>query len=133
MEYVDRLLDDELERVLGAFATVMVVGPHACGKTTTSTLLAASVVRLDQPAMANVFRFDPDAALAERAEPVLLDEWQDVPEVLGAVKRSVDVESRPGRSVLTGSVSGEVEAVSWPGTGCLIRAGSPKRSDPIRQ
>ena len=121
VEYVDRLLDDELERVLGAFAAVMVVGPRACGKTTTSMRLAASVVRLDQPAMANVFRFDPDAALAERAEPVLLDEWQDVPEVLGAVKRSVDAESRPARFVLTGSVSGEVEAASWPGTGRLIR------------
>ena len=121
MEYVDRLVDDELERVLGAFPAVMVVGPRACGKTTTSMRLAESVVRLDQPAMANVFRYDPDAALAERDEPVLLDEWQDVPEVLGAVKRSVDLESRPGRFVLTGSVSGEVEAASWPGTGRLIR------------
>ena len=121
MEYVDRLVDDELERVLGAFPAVMVVGPRACGKTTTSMRLAESVVRLDQPAMANVFRFDPDAALAERDEPVLLDEWQDVPEVLGAVKRSVDLVSRPGRFVLTGSVSGEVEAASWPGTGRLIR------------
>ena len=121
MEYVDRLVDDELERVLGAFPAVMVVGPRACGKTTTSMRLAESVVRLDQPAMANVFRFDPDAALAERDEPVLLDEWQDVPEVLGAVKRSVDLESRPGRFVLTGSVSGEVDAASWPGTGRLIR------------
>ena len=121
VEYVDRLVDDELERVLGAFPAVMVVGPRACGKTTTSMRLAESVVRLDQPAMANVFRFDPDAALAERDEPVLLDEWQDVPEVLGAVKRSVDLESRPGRFVLTGSVSGEVDAASWPGTGRLIR------------
>ena len=121
VEYVDRLVDDELERVLGAFPAVMVVGPRACGKTTTSMRLAESVVRLDQPAMANVFRFDPDAALAERDEPVLLDEWQDVPEVLGAVKRSVDLVSRPGRFVLTGSVSGEVEAASWPGTGRLIR------------
>ena len=121
VEYVDRLVDDELERVLGAFPAVMVVGPRACGKTTTSMRLAESVVRLDQPAMANVFRYDPDAALAERDEPVLLDEWQDVPEVLGAVKRSVDLESRPGRFVLTGSVSGEVEAASWPGTGRLIR------------
>lgn len=83
--------------------------------------LAASVVRLDQPSMGNVFRFDPDAALGERDEPVLLDEWQDVPEVLGAVKRSVDIEPRPGRFVLTGSVSGEIEAASWPGTGRLTR------------
>jgi len=64
---------------------------------------------------------DPDAALAERDEPVLLDEWQDVPEVLGAVKRSVDRQQHPGRFVLTGSASGEIEASSWPGTGRLIR------------
>lgn len=31
------------------------------------------------------------------AEPVLLDEWQVVPGVLGAVKRSVDQDPRPGR------------------------------------
>lgn len=71
--------------------------------------------------MANVFRADPDAALAGRAEPVLLDEWQDVSEVLGAVKRSVDTDSRPGRFVLTGSVSARLDAVSWPGTGRLVR------------
>lgn len=121
MVYVDRLVDDELVRVLDAFAAVMVVGPRACGKTTTSMRLAESVVRLDQPSVANVFRFDPDAALAARDEPVLLDEWQDVSDVLGAVKRSVDLDPRPGRFVLTGSVSGEVEAASWPGTGRLIR------------
>ena len=28
---------------------------------------------------------DPDAALREREEPVLLDEWQETPGVLGAV------------------------------------------------
>lgn len=36
-----------------------------------------------------MFRADPDVALAGLPEPVLLDEWQMVPEVLGAVKRAV--------------------------------------------
>ena len=36
---------------------------------------------------AAAFRADPDVALAGLAEPVLVDEWQVVPEVLGAVKR----------------------------------------------
>ena len=121
MEYLDRLIDGELARRMSSFAAVMVVGPRACGKTTSAARLASSLVRLDQPATANVFRADPDAALAGRAEPVLLDEWQDVAEVLGAVKRSVDADSHAGRFVLTGSVSGQLDAVSWPGTGRLVR------------
>jgi hypothetical protein len=35
--------------------------------------------------------------------PVILDEWQEVPELLGAVKRSVDEDPSPGRFILTGS------------------------------
>lgn len=121
MEYLPRLIDSELTRRMGSFAAVMVVGPRACGKTTSASRLASSLVRLDQPAVANVFRSDPDAALAGRVEPVLLDEWQDVAEVLGAVKRSVDADTRAGRFVLTGSVSGRLDAVSWPGTGRLVQ------------
>ena len=51
---------------------------------------AATIVHLDRPAEAGVFRADPDAALRGLAEPILLDEWQVVPDVLGALKRSVD-------------------------------------------
>ena len=35
--------------------------------------------------------------------PVILDEWQEAPELLGAVKRSVDEDPSPGRFILTGS------------------------------
>jgi predicted AAA+ superfamily ATPase len=44
-----------------------------------------------------------------------------VPELLGAVKRTVDVEARPGRFLLTGSVRAELENQTWPGTGRLVR------------
>ncbi len=66
-------------------------------------------------------RADPDAALRGLPEPVLLDEWQAVPGVLGAVKRAVDADSHPGRFVLTGSVRAELEAETWPGTGRVVR------------
>lgn len=60
-------------------------------------------------------------ALRGRLEPVLPDEWQEVPEVLGAVKRSVDDNSSPGRFILTGSVRSDLESAMWPGTGRIIR------------
>lgn len=98
----------------------MVSGPRAAGKTSTALQVAAEVVRLDEPGRAAVFRADPDAALRRVDEPVLLDEWQEAPEVLGAVKRAVDANSRPGRFVLTGSVRAAQVARLWPGTGRLV-------------
>lgn len=83
---------------------MLINGPRAAGRTTTARQHATSEVRLDQPVQAAAFQADPDAALRGRPEPVLLDEWQAVPEVLGAVKRSVDDDPRPGRFILTGSV-----------------------------
>src|SRR5690242_2236671 len=99
----------------------MITGPRAAGKTTTARRLAASVVQLDQPAQAAAFQADPDAALRALAEPVLLDEWQQAPDVLGAIKRAVDEDPRPGRFILTGSVRGDLKGATWPGTGRIVR------------
>lgn len=103
------------------FPAVLINGPRATGKTTTARQIAATEVRLDRSAQAAAFRADPDAALRDRPEPVLLDEWQEVPDVLGAVKRAIDDDPRPGRFVLTGSVRAELENQIWPGTGRLLR------------
>lgn len=99
---------------------ILLVGARATGKTTTAARHAASVVRLDRPDEADVFRANPDAALARLAEPVLLDEWQKVPGVLGAVKRAIDTGSGRGRFIVTGSVSDDLRGGSWPITGRLV-------------
>ena len=99
----------------------MLTGPRAAGKTTTAARLAATTVRLDQPAQAAAFRADPDAALHAHSEPLLLDEWQEVPAVLGAVRRAVEHDPRAGRFILTGSVRAELNEHVWPGTGRVVR------------
>ena len=119
--YRPRLIDPVIDDVVKELPALLIVGPRATGKTTTALRHAKTVVRLDRPAEAVAFKADPDAALRGLPEPVLLDEWQVVPEVLGAVKRSVDSDPRPGRFLLTGSVRADLDEATWPGTGRVVR------------
>ncbi|MFO0873649.1 MAG: DUF4143 domain-containing protein [Phycisphaerales bacterium] len=120
-DYLPRLVDETLARLLTQLPAIVLIGPRASGKTTTAMRHAASVVHLDRPAEAVAFRADPDAALGELAEPVLIDEWQVVPEVMGAIKRAVDRSPRRGRFLVTGSVRSELEPQMWPATGRIVR------------
>lgn len=85
---------------------VILTGPRTVGK---STLLAALAARFDRP----VLDLDrPDARAAAASDPgfivsgpgpVLIDEFQHVPEILDAIKAELNTDTRPGRYVLTGS------------------------------
>ncbi|MGD0749748.1 MAG: AAA family ATPase, partial [Acidimicrobiales bacterium] len=119
--YRTRLVDPLLDTLMAAQPAVLLVGPRAAGKTTTASRRAATTVRLDRAAEAGAFVADPDAALRDLPEPILLDEWQQVPGVLGAVKRAVDGDPRPGRFLITGSVRGDLTGETWPGTGRVVR------------
>jgi len=119
--YLPRLVDQELAAAMTQHPAVLVVGPRACGKTTTARRMCASTLRLDVPSQAAVAHADPDSAIRGLTEPVLIDEWQVVPQILGAVKRAVDDDPRAGRFVLTGSSQADVTATGWPATGRVVR------------
>jgi len=118
--YVPRLAEARLEQLFAELPALSLVGPRATGKTTIALRHARSSVSLDDPVEAGAFRDDPDVALRALPEPVLLDEWQTVPNVLGAVKRAVDRGSGGGRFLLTGSVRARLVGKPWPGTGRIV-------------
>lgn len=119
--YQRRLVDNYLDELLEQLPALLVLGPRATGKTTTLERRAATRVQLDLDTEAAAFRGDPVAALRGLPEPILLDEWQNVPGVLAAVRRAVDADSHPNRFYVTGSVHAELENAVWPGTGRLVR------------
>lgn len=99
---------------------VVLDGPRAAGKTTSSLRLASSQVMLprDLPLVAA----DPDRFLAALEPPVLIDEWQLAGiDLLWAVKRLVDADPSPGRFILTGSVEPASYGPTYPLTGRAVR------------
>ena len=119
--YLNRIADAELDLLTDELPGVMLVGPRGCGKTTSASRRAASEARLDVPSVAEAFRANPDAAIRGNTLPLLIDEWQLVPEALGAVKRAIDSGTQPGSILVTGSIRSAVDGEHWPGTGRLTR------------
>lgn len=115
--YLERFVDGFLDSAMPHLPAFMIMGPRACGKTTTGLQRANSVIALDEPSTAEIFREELDRYLEGVKPPVLIDEWQLVPESLGAVKRAVDREKGAGRFLITGSVRARHMHGTWPGTG----------------
>jgi uncharacterized protein len=86
---------------------VVVNGARQVGKSTLAELIAASYpgareLYLDDQAVRAAAEADP-TAFVRHDSLLLIDEIQRVPELLLAIKREVDRDTRPGRFLLTGS------------------------------
>ena len=103
VDYIPRLVDAQLAGALATHPVVLLTGARGVGKTTTAQRVAKSSAFLDDTATLTVFQDNHEAALGQFQEPLLVDEWQLAPEVIRAIKRTVDRGRRPGRFILTGS------------------------------
>ena len=84
---------------------VMVNGPRQCGKTTLVRAFASAkraYLTLDDETQLAAARAGPEGFLRPHAS-LVLDEVQRAPDLLRAIKKSVDEDRRPGRFLLTGS------------------------------
>ena len=100
--YQRRVVDDELDELFGDLAAIAMEGPKGVGKTRTALQRAKTAHRLDDPAELAVAEADP-GRLLQGERPVLIDEWQRLPEVWDLVRRAVDDGAPPGSFLLTGS------------------------------
>lgn len=103
MSSFPRLADRRLVAIATTVPALAIVGARAVGKTTSARGLAVSILSADEPSVRASLNVDPDTMLSQAPKPVLIDEWQMAPEIIGAVKRAVDRGVDPGTFLLTGS------------------------------
>jgi len=101
-KYLSRYIESDIERKLKSSGAVVVCGPKFCGKTTTSTLFAKSVLKLNTSASIRVAQMEPRQTLVGET-PRLIDEWQTVPDIWNEVKAWIDETPSFGQFILTGS------------------------------
>ncbi len=117
--YLSRIVDEELDELLNGVSAVALEGPKAVGKTATALQRARTVHELDDPAQRQIAAADP-ARLVGGEGPILIDEWQRVPESWDLVRRAVDRDPRPNRFLLTGSANPE-SPETHSGAGRIVR------------
>ncbi len=103
--YHGRLAEANAVRVLRTARALLVEGPKGCGKTWFAKRFARSEVLLEQdPAAFALARAEPTRVL-DGATPRLIDEWQRVPQLWGAVRGACDARAEAGQFILTGSAT----------------------------
>ena len=122
--YMDRIVDKELDLRLEAFGATLIVGPKWCGKTTTGEQKAKSVIRMQDPDMREGYLATANtkpSLLLKGDKPRLIDEWQDAPVLWDAVRMEVDRQGAEGLFILTGSTSVDNKQILHTGTGRISR------------
>lgn len=123
--YRNRIADSILGKKLRAKGAVLIEGAKWCGKTTTASQIAKSILYMQDPARKRQYlelsEIDP-ARLLSGETPRLIDEWQLAPKLWDAIRFEVDRRDEFGQFILTGSaVPSETSEISHSGIGRITK------------
>lgn len=102
-----RFIEPRIREDLSDTRVVLLSGPRQAGKTTLAKKVAeagAQYLTLDDPTTLAAAQRDP-VGFIRGLDRATIDEIQRAPELILAIKRSVDEDKRPGRFLLTGSAN----------------------------
>lgn len=123
--YRARIVDKILKERLEAKGAVLIEGAKWCGKTTTASQIAGSILYMQDPSKKEqnlkMAEIEP-SILLEGKTPRLIDEWQLAPHLWDAVRFEVDQRDEFNQFILTGSsVPADHTVISHTGTGRIAR------------
>ena len=101
-KYYKRYVEKSIEKKLKSSGAILVAGPKFCGKTTTCSLFAKSIYRINTKSIVTTTRMNPKIALIGDT-PHMVDEWQKVPDTWNYIKEDLDIDYQFGKYILTGS------------------------------
>ena len=124
-KYLKRVSDIILKDKLESKGAVLIEGPKWCGKTTTASMMAKSILYIQDPdkkrqniEMSEIM----PSRLLEGETPRLIDEWQLAPKLWDAVRYEVDKRDKFSQFILTGSsVPADLKNISHSGIGRICR------------
>lgn len=103
-----RWQENGIKSALNTRKVVILSGSRQCGKTTTSKAMTdrQSVYRtLDDYTLLQAAQNDPQGFIKLSKGTMIIDEVQRVPELITAIKKAVDENTRYGQYLITGSVN----------------------------
>ena len=107
----DRLISHKVNRLLGMFPVVAVIGPRQCGKSTLVQQLKPGwkYYDLESPDDYQLITGDPVAFFSINSGQVIIDEAQQYPDLFKVLRGVIDSDrSAKGRFLLTGSSSPDI-------------------------
>jgi len=108
MTLLKRWQQKPLLNALGTRRIVILAGARQCGKTTLTKQLDSETViyrSLDDNALLKVAIDDPQGFVKHNKKTMIIDEIQRAPELLTAIKKAVDEDTRYGQYLITGSAN----------------------------
>lgn len=103
-----RWQEENIKSALNTRRIIILSGSRQCGKTTTSKVIADknSIYRtLDDSTLLQAAKNDPQGFVKLSKGTMIIDEIQRVPELITAIKKVVDENTRYGQYLITGSVN----------------------------
>ena len=103
----ERFVEHRVEEALSDTPVVLVTGPRRAGKTTLVRKMGEAgrtYITLDDQTALEAARTDPSGFI-RGLDRAIIDEIQRAPDLLLAIKKTVDEDYRPGRFLLTGSAN----------------------------
>ncbi|HUC18151.1 MAG TPA: ATP-binding protein [Acetobacteraceae bacterium] len=103
----ERFVERRAKEALADTPVVLIVGPRRAGKTTLVRKMgeaSRAYITLDDQTVLEAAQSDP-AGFIRGLDKAIIDEIQRAPDLLLAIKKTVDEDYRPGRFLLTGSAN----------------------------
>ena len=103
----ERFVERRAEEALSDTPVVLIVGPRRAGKTTLVKKMGdgdRTYITLDDQTVLAAAQSDP-AGFIRGLDKAIIDEVQRAPDLLLAIKKTIDEDYRPGRFLLTGSAN----------------------------